>query len=203
VVLKNNLILPIFNLFRLILLFIALLASYPFFRKKSVYLFLKFAGPSFIKLGQALATRPDLVGDHLAKILSALQDQLPPFSPNQVKKILVKEFPKGLSAIFSEFNFDAVASASIAQVHKAKLADKGEIVAVKILRPNIRKIVARDIATLALIIKIVGLFSKSFAKALSDINFLLKETSKSELDLLKEVESAARLKENLKNLQGF
>lgn len=192
----------IFNLFRLLILFLIFALLYPILKRRSIYLFLKLAGPAFIKLGQTLATRPDLVGEPLAKILANFQDNLKPFSAKKVTDILQKEFGENFDKRFIEFDYTATASASIAQVHKAKL-DNGKIVAIKILRPNIDKIVARDIATLDLIIKIISLFSEFLAKSFSDINLILKSAAKSELNLLKEAENAKRLKHNLQGLEGF
>ncbi len=211
------LVISILNLFRLIALLSIFLPLYPFLKKRVIYLFLKLAGPSFIKLGQALSTRPDLVGEPLAETLAHFQDRLPPFSSRKVRKILRREFGKNFEKKFVDFNYVAQASASIAQVHKAKIfieknngaqvidGKKGEwqIVAVKILRPNIKRIIARDIATLELIANLARLFSKFSAKTLKDINSVLKESTKSELNLLKEASNAVRLKNNLKDLQGF
>lgn len=192
----------IINLIRLFFLLIIFSALYFFLKKRAIYLFLKSAGPSFIKLGQALATRPDLVGHDMAETLSHFQDRLDPFCERKVRKILRKEYGENFNAKFLEFDYQAKASASIAQVHKAKIVE-GEIVAVKILRPRIRSIVARDIATVSLIAKLARLFSKNFAKALQDINAVLKEAAKSELNLLKEGANAMRLKDELQGIQGF
>ncbi len=147
-----------------------------------------------------LSVRPDLVGQNLANTLSHFQDDLSPFSKKKVKKILITEFGENFSHNFVEFNFNSVASASIAQVHKAKLFS-GEIIAVKILRPNIRKIMVRDIKTLKLLTKII--FSKFLRKTFLDIVQLLEEVSKSELDLLQEASNASQLKENLQDVKGF
>ncbi len=192
----------IINLLRLFFLFIISALLFIFIKKRAIYFFLKFAGPSFIKLGQALSTRPDLVGHEMADIFSHFQDKLPPFSAKKVKAILQKEFGKNYHKLFLEFDFHAKASASIAQVHKAQTAD-GADVAVKILRPNIKKIVARDIATLNLIIKIIRIFSKFLAQNLANINLVLKDCAKTELNLLKEGGNAMRLKEELQGLKGF
>lgn len=163
---------------------------------------MKFAGPSFIKLGQLLSVRFDLVGVKLSNVLAGFQDKLPPFSQHKVKKILQQEFGKNYEKTFVEFDFIPVASASIAQVHKAKLND-GKVVAVKILRPNIARIMARDIATLKLLVKIVRIFSKFLAKTLFDVADLLRQVARSELDLLHEAANASRLKEDLKDVKGF
>lgn len=193
---------PILNLFRLFALFLLCLPIYLFNKNKAVYYFLKFAGPSFVKLGQILSVRPDLAGEEMAIILSSFQDRLPPFPQSIVKEILTREFDPQAENFFAEFNFTPVASASIAQVHKAKLKD-GTDVAVKILRPQIAKIMNRDIRTLRLLIKIISCFSKYLAKSFLDVANLLKQVSRDELDLLQEAANASRLKEDLQGLEGF
>ena len=193
---------PILNLFRLFALFLLCLPIYLFNKNKAIYYFLKFAGPSFVKLGQILSVRPDLAGEEMAIILSSFQDRLPPFPQSIVKEILTREFGPQAENFFAEFNFTPVASASIAQVHKAKLKD-GTDVAVKILRPQIAKIMNRDIRTLRLLIKIISCFSKYLAKSFLDVANLLKQVSRDELDLLQEAANASRLKEDLQGLEGF
>jgi ubiquinone biosynthesis protein len=106
---------------------------------------LKDLGPTFVKLGQMLATRPDVVSKDVAQALTALQDRMPPFSGDVAVAIVEKELGDSLEILFAEFDRVPVASASIAQVHKARLMS-GEIVAVKVLRPNIEADFARDVA---------------------------------------------------------
>jgi ubiquinone biosynthesis protein len=103
-------------------------------------------GPSYIKLGQFLATRPDVVGPQLANALAALRDRLPPFPATQAKAELEAAFGKPWSAVYSEFG-PPVAAASIAQVHKALVPSKDgpKAVAVKILRPGIEKRFEHDL----------------------------------------------------------
>ena len=189
------------NLIRLLGLFSASCLIYPFKKELAVYNFLKVAGPPFIKLGQVLSVRPDLVGTKIATTLSSFQDRLQPCSNKRLQKILQEEF-RNFSDIFADFDFNAVASASIAQVHKAKLKD-GRVVAVKILRPQIEKIMARDISSLKILIKFLAFFSKFLAKSFSDIVDLLSDLSRSELDLIHEAANASRLKEELKEVKGF
>jgi len=93
-------------------------------------------GPSFIKMGQGMATRPDLLGEQVAADLSALQDRLPPFPAEQAIATVETEFDRPLSALFQSFEREPVAAASIAQVHFATTTD-GRPVAVKILRPGV------------------------------------------------------------------
>ncbi|NBV07036.1 MAG: 2-polyprenylphenol 6-hydroxylase [Proteobacteria bacterium] len=191
------------NLLRLAALFLLFLPIGIFNKNAAVFYFLKLAGPSFIKLGQILSVRPDLVGVKLSKTLATFQDHLKPCSPKKLQKILDQEFGKNFSEIFAEFNFDAVASASIAQVHKAQLKSSKEFVAVKIMRPRISQIMARDISTLKILIKFLAPFSSFLAKSFLDVADLLEQVSRSELDLLQEAANASKLKEDLKNVKGF
>ncbi len=101
-------------------------------------------GPSFIKLGQALSTRPDLMGEEVATDLSELQDKLPPFPFSEVEKIFAAEFDQPIAALFTSFDTTPIAAASIAQVHFATTTD-GREVAVKVLRPGVEEQIARDL----------------------------------------------------------
>lgn len=101
-------------------------------------------GPSFIKVGQMLSTRSDLLGEEMAADLSKLQDKLPPFSGAEARKAIEDEFEQPVEELFSSFDDDAIAAASIAQVHFAITTD-GEEVAVKILRPDIEHAFQADL----------------------------------------------------------
>ncbi len=101
-------------------------------------------GPAYIKFGQVLSTRPDVVGDDLAVQLKVLQDKLPPFPTAIARAEVEKELGLPMAAMFSTFS-EPVAAASIAQVHKATLVETGEDVAVKVLRPGIERAFRRDI----------------------------------------------------------
>ncbi|WP_289153678.1 2-polyprenylphenol 6-hydroxylase [uncultured Salipiger sp.] len=101
-------------------------------------------GPAYIKFGQILSTRPDVVGQDLANQLRVLQDKLPPFGVEKARAQIESELGVALPEIFSEFS-EPVAAASIAQVHKARRADTGETVAVKVLRPGIERAFRTDI----------------------------------------------------------
>ncbi|MDB4955173.1 MAG: 2-octaprenylphenol hydroxylase [Myxococcales bacterium] len=100
-------------------------------------------GATFIKLGQVMSTRPDLFPPEVIDQLRHLQDRLPPFSFRRAKATLETDFGKPLAELFSEFDEQPVAAASVAQVHRARLRD-GREVAVKILRPGVRRQVERD-----------------------------------------------------------
>ena len=101
-------------------------------------------GPAYIKFGQILSTRPDIVGEELALQLKYLQDKLPPFSSDVAKAMIAEELGLPVNQVFSEFS-EPVAAASIAQVHRARLADTGQDVAVKVLRPGIERAFRKDI----------------------------------------------------------
>ena len=101
-------------------------------------------GPAFIKLGQALSTRSDLIGDDIADDLGSLRDRLPPFPTVIARAIVERELQATIDELYSEFSDTPVAAASIAQVHRA-VTKEGKIVAVKILRPHIEKAFARDL----------------------------------------------------------
>jgi ubiquinone biosynthesis protein len=105
-------------------------------------------GPSYVKLGQFLATRPDVVGPEIARDLETLQDKMAPFSQAQAEKIVADALGRPVGEIFASFGLP-VAAASIAQVHKAELIENGEkkIVAVKVLRPGIENRFKRDLET--------------------------------------------------------
>ena len=110
-------------------------------------------GPAYIKFGQLLSTRPDIVGDNLANELKVLQDSLDPFPTTEAKKIVHEELGSPVESIFSSFS-DSVAAASIAQVHKATVKETKELVAVKILRPNVEKVFLKDLAALLFLAKL-------------------------------------------------
>ena len=162
-------------------------------------------GTTFIKLGQFLATRPDIVGDELAEELSKLQDKLPEFSmieaENQIKKELGETIFKNITNLSKP-----VAAASIAQVHFADIND-GEIkkgVAIKILRPNIEKIFLEEINALMFLASIIeSLVKKTRRLKLTRVVHLLKEITSIEMDLRFEAAAANELYENVKNDIGF
>ncbi|MCP5369829.1 MAG: 2-polyprenylphenol 6-hydroxylase [Rickettsiaceae bacterium] len=153
-------------------------------------------GPIYIKLGQMLSTRPDLIGIHNTKYLRRLQDQLPEFEYSIAKTIIEAEFNQPINTIFSEFNEKPIAAASIAQVHKAKLVN-GEDVAVKILRPGIQKQYEKDIAFLEDIADILTSLLKSTQRfRLREVTDVFKHSMQLELNLKFEAAAASRLREN-------
>ena len=162
-------------------------------------------GTTFIKLGQFLATRPDIIGEELSKHLENLQDRLPPFPLSQAKEMIKKDL--GEETFNSIINLsEPVAAASIAQVHKAQINDNGTIkdVAIKILRPNIKKIFNEEIDALMLFAFLVeSLIKKTKRLKLIEVVFLLKEITNLEMDLRFEAAAANEYAENTKNDVGF
>ena len=162
-------------------------------------------GTTFIKLGQFLATRPDIIGEDLSKQLETLQDKLPPFPLSEAKKIIKNDL--GEETFNSLINIsEPVAAASIAQVHKAQINDDGTIkdIAIKILRPNIKKIFNEEIDALMLFAFIVeSLVKETKRLKLVEVVFLLKEITNLEMDLRFEAAAANEYAENTKNDLGF
>jgi ubiquinone biosynthesis protein len=111
-------------------------------------------GPTFIKFGQIMANRADLMPAGLIVELEKLQDQVPPFGPEQVTVLVEAELGAPLASLFSSFNTTPVASASIAQVHEARLHD-GRRVALKVQRPDIQPVIERDLEVLGLLARLV------------------------------------------------
>ena len=162
-------------------------------------------GTTFIKLGQFLATRPDIIGEELSKKLENLQDKLPPFSLIEAKEIIKNDL--GLDTYNSIIDLsEPVAAASIAQVHKAQIDDNGTIkdVAIKILRPNIKKIFNEEIDAMMLFAFLIESFIKKTKRLkLVEVVFLLKEITNLEMDLRFEAAAANEYAENTKNDVGF
>ena len=162
-------------------------------------------GTTFIKLGQFLATRPDIIGEELSKQLEKLQDKLPPFSTDQAKQILNKSLGDNLYKSIINIS-EPVAAASVAQVHKGQINDDGTIkdVAIKILRPDIKKIFNEEIDALMLLAYCVeNIIKKTKRLKLVEVAFLLKEITNHEMDLRFEAAAANEFSENTKNDVGF
>lgn len=156
-------------------------------------------GPIFVKAGQILSTRTDLLPEDIADELTKLQDRVPPFPGSVAKKILETIYETPLTEIFSEFNLDALASASIAQVHAATLLS-GEEVVVKVLRPNIRKAIERDLDILAALANSAQKYWKESRRFKpKEIVNEIAHTLFDELDLLREGANASQLRRNFAN----
>lgn len=159
-------------------------------------------GPSYIKLGQFLATRPDLVGAKRAFDLKALQDRLPPFPADQAKRVVRANLGADVDVLFTEFG-PPVAAASIAQVHKARDPDGREL-AVKILRPGIEKRFAADLGSFYFAARMMERLSAE-GRRLRPVAAvqLLEQSMKMELDLRMEASAMSEMAENAKDDPGF
>ena len=160
-------------------------------------------GPAYIKFGQILSTRPDIVGDDLALQLKYLQDKLPPFPTAIAKKMIEAELEQPVDNIFSEFS-EPVAAASIAQVHRAKLRETGVDVAVKVLRPGIEKAFRKDIDAFYFAARVVDLLAPS-ARRLRPMEVIahFEGVVLGELDFRLESSAAAEFAANTAKDAGF
>ena len=162
-------------------------------------------GTTFIKLGQFLATRPDIIGEDLAKNLEKLQDKVPAFDLNDAKKIIKKEIGEKYFQEISQIS-DPIAAASIAQVHlaKIKIENTEKEVAIKILRPEIEKLFNEELDALMLFAYIIeNTISKAKRLKLVEVVHLLREITNIEMDLRFEAAAANELHQNTKNDLGF
>ncbi|MDP5327578.1 MAG: 2-polyprenylphenol 6-hydroxylase [Paracoccaceae bacterium] len=160
-------------------------------------------GPAYIKFGQILSTRPDVVGDTMAEQLRYLQDKLPPFSRDTAISIVEAELAMPLNAIFSSFS-EPIAAASIAQVHRAHLADSGKMVAVKVLRPGISRAFRKDIDAFYLAAHIIELLLPGARRLRpTDVIRHFESVVLGELDLRLEASSAAEFAANTTDDPGF
>ena len=160
-------------------------------------------GPAYIKFGQVLSTRPDVVGDDMAQQLRVLQDKLPPFSIETAKKEVAAELGSPVDEMFSEFS-EPVAAASIAQVHKARLKDTGEDVAVKVLRPGIERAFQRDIDAFYFAADVIEFLSPASRRLRPrDVISHFEGVVQGELDLRLESASASEFQANTSGDEGF
>lgn len=165
-------------------------------RGERLRLALEELGPIFIKLGQALSTRRDLLPPDIAEELAKLQDRVPPFDGRLAKKIIETAYGKSLNDVFESFVEKPLAAASIAQVHVAKLRSGGEVV-VKVLRPGMREIISGDLEVMH---ALAGLAKRNSSEArrlrVDEIVDEYEKTVLDELDLMREAANAAQLRRN-------
>jgi ubiquinone biosynthesis protein len=160
-------------------------------------------GPIFVKFGQVLSTRPDLIPPDIASELSLLQDQVPPFPAADVRIVLEKAYGRPTEQVFSSFDWQPIASASVAQVHfgtiQLKVGDAFEEreVAVKVLRPDIKPVIESDLALLSVLAGWVEKFSSDGRRlkpreVVAEFDKYLHD----ELDLIKEAANCSQLRRN-------
>ena len=160
-------------------------------------------GPAYIKFGQILSTRPDVVGEDLALQLRILQDKLPPFSTDEAKASFLEETGSDPGTVFADFS-EPVAAASIAQVHKARIRETDKLVAVKVLRPNIEKAFQKDIDAFYFAARLIEMLSPS-SRRLRPLEVIthFEGVVQGELDLRLESSAASEFAANTKNDVGF
>jgi ubiquinone biosynthesis protein len=153
-------------------------------------------GPIFVKFGQILSTRRDLLPDDIAEELAKLQDRVPPFPGEAAIAIIENAYRQPLNEMFAEFDQTPLASASIAQVHTAKLLDGTEVV-VKVVRPNIEPVIRRDLGLLYIIAdKLQRYWSEGRRLRPLEVVAEFEKTLLDELDLMREAASAAQIRRN-------
>jgi ubiquinone biosynthesis protein len=168
-------------------------------RGEQIRLALEDLGPVFIKLGQMLSTRRDMLDEDIADELAKLQDNVAPFSPQKAREIIERELGQSINDVFQTFEDKPLASASIAQVHSAILRS-GESVVVKVVRPEIEKTIRHDIELMYLMANVLQ-HSGNTGKRLRPVE-VVKEYEKTiidELDLLREAANAGQLRRNFKD----
>ncbi len=155
-------------------------------------------GPTFIKFGQLLSVRPDLIPKDYSKELEKLQDNLPSFLFSEVKTTIEKEFSKKIEHIFLHFEKKPIASASISQVHKAILKT-GEKVAVKVQRPNVKRVMETDIEIMLYFAKLLEQYIEDIRK-FKPVKIVeeFKQWTEKELDFRLEARNAKRFYQNFK-----
>ncbi|UTF59524.1 ubiquinone biosynthesis regulatory protein kinase UbiB [Gilvimarinus sp. DA14] len=181
---------------RMLLAPLALIPAGNLTRGERLRLAMESLGPIFIKFGQLLSTRPDLVPPDIIAELSALQDRVPPFAKEKFCQLVEDSLGDSVDNVFQQFDREPLASASVAQVHAAVLHDGREVV-VKAIRPGIEKIIQQDTRLLELIARLVEKYSAD-GKRLRPIEVVedYRTTIFDELDLQREAANASQLRRN-------
>jgi ubiquinone biosynthesis protein len=156
-------------------------------------------GPLFVKLGQMLSTRRDLLPDDIIEELCKLQDHVPPFPGEQAREIVERAYGKPVGEVFSSFDEQPLASASIAQVHVARLQDGREVI-VKVVRPGIRRTIERDIGLMRLLADTAERYwSRGRLLKPARVVDEFEKTILDELDMLREAANASQIRRNFAN----
>lgn len=160
-------------------------------------------GPIYVKFGQALSTRPDLLPDDIAAELVKLQDRVPPFPGTEARNTIERALGQPVTALFAEFDETPLASASIAQVHAARLAD-GCAVVVKVLRPEVEKRIRSDLGLMYYMARTAQRFWPE-ARRLRPVEVVaeFEKTLLDELDLVREAANATEIRRRFENSEAL
>lgn len=160
-------------------------------------------GPIYVKFGQILSTRRDLLPDDIAEQLARLQDSVPPFPGSEARRIIEEAYEMKLEEVFLDFDEFPLASASIAQVHAARLKNGKDII-VKVIRPGIERNIRRDIGLLSYLAeKAERYFSEGRSLRLKGVVAEFEKTLFGELDLMQEAANASQLRRNFENEERY
>jgi len=160
-------------------------------------------GPTFVKLAQVLSNRPDIIPDALVREFEKLQDRVPPFSFEEAKAIIERETGKNLEDIFEEFSEKPMASASIGQVHRARLRT-GELVVVKVQRPDVADIISQDLAVIKEAVKRADRYLKKQGILNADeVVKVFERSMQKELDYNNEARNIERFRATYKHRTDF
>lgn len=185
---------------RLLLSFTALLPEPKLSRGERLRLFLESLGPVFIKFGQLLSTRPDLIPQDIVQELDKLQDNVPPFASDTCQKIIESALGAPIDELFDDFDAEPLASASIAQVHTATLKANSKQVIIKVVRPGLESTIEKDIALMLVLARLVERFSID-GRRLRPVEVVeeYKHTILDELNLQREAANASQLRRHFAN----
>ena len=165
-------------------------------RGERLRLSLEELGPVFIKFGQAVSTRPDLLPPDIAAELAKLQDAVPPFPGEQAQALVASALARPLQEVFAQFDSTPLAAASIAQVHAAQLLDGSDVV-VKVLRPGMRERITRDLEVMHALAALLDRYSSEGRRLRPrDVVREYERTIFDELDLMREAANATQLRRN-------
>jgi len=155
-------------------------------------------GATFIKVGQIMSTRPDLVPEHITQALAHLQDDVGPFPFEAVQRIVIEDLGQPVEKVFAEFSVRPIASASVSQVHKARLHD-GRIVAVKVRRPEVLEICSFDLAVMRTVAHLLGKLPSLSSMSPESTVEQFGRAVYAQLDFRVEARNNHRFRENFRN----
>lgn len=185
---------------RLLLCFTALLPAPKLSRGERLRLFLESLGPVFIKFGQLLSTRPDLIAEDIVQELDKLQDNVPPFASDTCQSIIEASLGASIAEVFDDFDPEPLASASIAQVHTATLKANRKQVVIKVVRPGLESTIEKDIALMLVLARLLQRFNIDGRRLRpEEVVEEYRHTILDELNLQREAANASQLRRHFAN----